>query len=319
MKYRLVFLTDPLSQLHAYKDSTVAMMLEAQARGWEIHSTTLQGLFLENSQLFLTTQKIHLEDKAKDWFSLEEKETHPASFFHVIFMRKDPPFDTPYLHATYLLDHAVAAGTWVMNHPKALREYNEKMHTTWFPQCCVSSLVSQEASHLRKFIREEKDVILKPLDAMGGELIFRVKETEPNLSVILETITQRGTEYVMAQQYIPDIAKGDKRILMVNGEPIPYALARLPAPGETRGNLAAGGKPQAQPLSERDLWICKELGPSLREKGLFFVGLDVIGDYLTEINITSPTCIRELHKETGLNAASILLDAMALQLNHQRL
>jgi glutathione synthase len=223
-------------------------------------------------------------------------------------MRKDPPFDANYLYATYILEQAEAAGVYVLNKPQSLRDANEKMFTAWFPQCCIDTLVSRDASKIRQFLQEHKDIILKPLDGMGGASIFLVREQDPNLSVILETMTEHGQRFIMAQKYLPAIKYGDKRILMVNGEPVPYCLARIPASGESRGNLAAGGRGEGQALSARDRWIAEQVGPILKAKGLVFVGIDVIGDYLTEINVTSPTCVQELDKQFGLNISAQLMD-----------
>jgi glutathione synthase len=233
----------------------------------------------------------------------------------VILMRKDPPFDMEYIYSTYLLDIAQEAGVLVINHPQSVRDANEKLFTAWFPQCCPPTLVTRRKEWIKAFHQEQGDIILKPLDGMGGASIFKIAEGDPNFSVIVETLSHHGQQSVMAQRYLPDIVHGDKRILMIDGEPVPYALARIPAQGETRGNLAAGGRGEGRPLTDRDRWICEQVGPTLREKGLIFVGLDVIGDYLTEINVTSPTCIRELDKQFGLNIASDLLDAIDKRLS----
>jgi glutathione synthase len=228
----------------------------------------------------------------------------------IILMRKDPPFDMEYIYTTFLLERAEANGVLVVNKPQSLRDANEKMYTAWFPQCCPPTLVSRNAEQLRAFLQEQGDIILKPLDGMGGASIFRLQTGDPNTSVVIETLTQHQRRFIMAQQYIPEIIHGDKRILMINGEPVPYALARVPAQGETRGNLAAGGQGLGMELSERDYWICQQVGDTLRKKGLMFVGLDVIGDYLTEINVTSPTCIRELDAIYSLNISATLMDVI---------
>ncbi len=226
-------------------------------------------------------------------------------------MRKDPPFDMEYVYATYILEQAEARGVLVVNRAQSLRDANEKLFTAWFPQCCPPSLVTREQSRLRAFLDQERDMIIKPLGSMGGDSIFRVRQADPNVGVIFETLTQHGQRYALAQRYIPEISAGDKRILLIDGEPIPYALARIPAQGETRGNLAAGGTGEGVPLTERDRWICEQVAPTLREKGLIFVGLDVIGDYLTEINVTSPTCIRELDRIYDINIGETLMAAIA--------
>src|SRR5690606_28671205 len=236
----------------------------------------------------------------------------------VILMRKDPPFDNEYIYSTYILEEAEKQGTLVLNRPQSLRDCNEKIFATQFPQCCPPVLVSRTAAQLRAFHREHGDVIFKPLDGMGGSSIFRCREDDPNVGVILETLTRHGQQLIMAQRYIPEITQGDKRILVIDGEPVPYCLARVPAQGETRGNLAAGGTGIAQPLSEQDYWIVSQVAPTLREKGLVFVGLDVIGNYLTEINVTSPTCAREIDKAFDTDIGGRFMDAIARRLESVR-
>jgi glutathione synthase len=225
-------------------------------------------------------------------------------------MRKDPPFDMEYVYTTYLLERTQAGGVLVVNQPDSLRDANEKLFTAWFPQCTPPTLVTRQAAQIRAFLTEHGDIIVKPLGGMGGQSVFHLRQDDPNVNVVLETMTKRGTRFTMAQRFLPEIAQGDKRILMIDGEPVPYALARIPAPGDSRGNLAAGGRGEGRPLSERDRWICAQVGPTLRARGLVFVGLDVIGDYLTEINVTSPTCIRELDALYDLNIAAQVLDAV---------
>jgi glutathione synthase len=251
-----------------------------------------------------------------NWFELGEAEYRSLGELDVILMRKDPPFDNEYIYVTYILEAAERLGCLVVNRCQSLRDCNEKVFATQFPQCCPPVLVSGEREQLKAFYAEHKDVIFKPLDGMGGASIFRVREDDPNLNVILETLTLHGERTIMAQQYLPEIADGDKRILMIEGEPVPYCLARLPSQGETRGNLAAGGTGRAQPLSERDHWIAAQVGPSLRRRGLIFVGLDVIGDYLTEINVTSPTCIREIDAAFDTDIGSKLMDAIIERLRN---
>jgi glutathione synthase len=226
-------------------------------------------------------------------------------------MRKDPPVDQEYIYATYLLERAESMGAYVVNKPQSLRDANEKLFTAWFPQCCTETLVTREPKRVRAFLAEQGEIILKPLDGMGGTSIFHIRPNDPNLSVVLEIMTQYKTRHVMAQKYLPAIKDGDKRILVINGEPVPYCLARIPAQGESRGNLAAGGSAEGRPLTEQDRWIANQVGPTLREKGLVFVGLDVIGDTLTEINVTSPTCVQELDKQFGLNICGLLMDHIA--------
>lgn len=312
---KLGIVMDPIASIKPYKDSTFAMMLEAQRRQWEISYIEQPGMFLRDGRAFTRAQRIFVTDTRQDWWQFQgDSQVLPLAEFDAILMRKDPPFDLEYIYSTFLLEIAEATGVLVVNKPQSLRDANEKVYTAWFPQCCPPTLVSRDMKRLRSFAEEQHDAIFKPLDGMGGASIFRVKQGDPNLSVILETLTQHGRRTIMGQRYIPEITKGDKRILMIDGEPVPYALARIPAQGETRGNLAAGGRGEGRPLTERDKWLCQQVGPTLRAKGLLFVGLDVIGDYLTEINITSPTCIRELDEIFSLNIASQLFDVIAQKL-----
>lgn len=307
MSIRLGVLMDPIQQIKTYKDSTFAMLLEAQARGWEIHYMEQNDLNLRNETVFANASLLQLKDDPKDWFSFTASREIDLSDLDVILMRKDPPFDMHYIYTTYLLE---ISGTLIVNNPQALRDANEKLSTAWFPQCCAPSLVSSRLAHFKTFIEEHRDVIVKPLDGMGGASIFRIRENDPNKNVILETMTNHGRHFIMAQRYIPEISEGDKRILIVNGKPVPYALARIPRDGEHRGNLAAGGEGVGVPLSDRDLWICDQLSNELTHRGILFAGIDVIGDYLTEINITSPTCIRELDKIYDLNISALLMDSI---------
>ena len=311
MTLRLGVVMDPIGSIKINKDSTFAMLLEAQARGWPIRYMEEHDLFLRDGELFARQRLLKLFDNAGRWFEWGEESTESLSALDVILMRKDPPFDMEYIYTTYLLERAEDAGVLVVNKPRSLRDANEKLFTAWFPQCTPPTLVTRSAAHIRGFLAEHGDIILKPLGGMGGESVFRLRRGDPNTSVALETLTADETRFAMAQRFIPEIAQGDKRILLVDGEPIPYALARIPAEGETRGNLAAGATGVGVPLSERDRWICTQVGPVLREKGLLFVGLDVIGDYLTEINVTSPTCIRELDRLYGLHISAGLMDAIA--------
>jgi glutathione synthase len=313
---RLGVVMDPIGSINIKKDSTFAMLLEAQARGWELHYMELGDLFLRDGVAFARRRSLKVFEDSSRWFEFGPETTSALSELDVILMRKDPPFDMEYVYATYLLEQAEAAGVLVVNKPRSLRDANEKLFTAWFPQCTPPTLVTRQAALIRDFLAEHQDIILKPLDGMGGASVFRLRREDPNVTVVLETLTHKETRFAMAQRFIPDITQGDKRILMIDGEPIPYALARIPAAGETRGNLAAGGTGVGLPLSDRDRWICREVGPALRERGLLFVGLDVIGDYLTEINVTSPTCIRELDKLYGLHISAQLLDAIAKRLKH---
>ena len=254
--------------------------------------------------------RLRVFDDPQHWFDLGEKVTRPITDVEAILMRKDPPFDMEYIYSTYLLEQAQANGVLIINDPQSLRDANEKVFTAWFPQCCPPTLVTRQKHLIKDFQQTHGDIILKPLDGMGGASIFRINQGDPNFSVIVETLSEHGKRSVMAQKYLPAIKDGDKRILLINGEPVPYALARIPAEGETRGNLAAGGRAEGRPLTDRDRWICEQVGPKLREKGLIFVGLDVIGDYLTEINVTSPTCIRELDRQFGINIGADLMTAI---------
>jgi glutathione synthase len=290
------------------KDTSFAMLLEAQARGWELHYMELNDLFLRNGRAYARTRTLTVQRDAQQWHQFISEQDIPLDQLNVIMMRKDPPFDQEYIYATYLLERAESMGVYVVNKPQSLRDANEKLFTAWFPQCCAETLVAREPARIRSFLLEQGEIILKPLDGMGGTSIFHLRQTDPNISVILETMTQYNSRYVMAQKYLPEIKDGDKRILMINGVAVPYALARIPAQGETRGNLAAGGHAEGRPLTEQDLWIANQVGPTLREKGLVFVGLDVIGDKLTEINVTSPTCAQELDQQFGLNIAGLLMD-----------
>lgn len=311
----LAVLMDPLGSINIKKDSTLAMLLEAQKRGWTIQYMEQRDLMLLDGKAKAYMRTLTLDMKRSPWFELTEPVLQDLGTIDVILMRKDPPFDMEYIYCTYLLELAEAAGTLIVNKPRSLRDANEKLFTAWFPQCTPPTLVSRLPAQIREFHREYKDIILKPLDGMGGASIFRITEADPNTNVIIETLTDHGHRFTMAQKFIPEISKGDKRILMIDGEPVPYALARIPASGETRGNLAAGGKGVGVELSDRDRWICKEVGQTLRERGMIFVGLDIIGDYLTEINVTSPTCIRELDNIYQLNISAQLLDSISSKLS----
>jgi glutathione synthase len=301
---------DPIGSINIKKDSTFALLLAAQARGWTIHYMEQADLFLRDGATYARTRALTVRDDPQDWFAGGAEQTLPLAQLDVIFMRKDPPFDMEYVYTTYLLERAQAGGVLVVNQPDSLRDANEKLFTAWFPQCAPPTLVTRQAAQIRAFLTEHGDIIVKPLGGMGGQSVFHLHQDDPNVNVVLETMTERGTRFTMAQRFLPEIAQGDKRILMIDGEPVPYALARIPAPGDSRGNLAAGGRGEGRPLSERDRWICAQVGPALRARGLVFVGLDVIGDYLTEINVTSPTCIRELDALYDLNIAAQVLDAV---------
>lgn len=286
------------------------MLLAAQARGWTLFYMEQQDLYQSAGVARAKMRPLQVFANPEKWFELDAEIDAPLSDLNVILMRKDPPFDMEFVYSTYLLEQAEAAGVLVVNRPQSLRDCNEKLFATLFPQCTPPTLVSRRPDIIRAFAAEHGDVILKPLDGMGGTSIFRHRVGDPNLSVILETLTALGTQQIMAQAYLPAIKDGDKRILMIDGEPVPYCLARIPASGETRGNLAAGGRGEARELSERDRWIAAQVGPTLREKGLLFVGLDVIGEHLTEINVTSPTCIREIDNAYGTQIGVQLMDAI---------
>jgi len=301
---------DPIGSINYDKDSSLAMLLAAQARGWELHYMEMSDLQLVEGETRAWMRPLRVFADAGHWYELGEGVLRPLHELDVVLMRKDPPFDMEYIYATYLLEQAERKGTLVVNRPQSLRDANEKVFTANFPQCTPPTLITRRAEQIRAFLQQHRDVILKPLEGMGGASIFKIGSGDPNTSVIIETLTAHGSRYAMAQRFIPEIAAGDKRVLLIDGEPVPYALARIPAEGELRGNLAAGGHGVGIPLTERDYWICEQVAPTLREKGLIFVGLDIIGDYLTEINVTSPTCIRELDKQYGLDIAGQLMEAI---------
>jgi len=305
---------DPIDSICPAKDSTLAMLLEAQVRGYELHYMEQHDVSIREGVSYGTSRTLSVSDDNKDWFELGDTRTRPLHELNVILMRKDPPFDMEYVYTTYALELAEKNGSLVINKPQSLRDVNEKLFISWFPQCCATTLICRDRQQLRDFIDEQKNVVVKPLDGMGGESVFRTAIDDPNKSVIIDTITHNGKRSVMAQRYIAEISAGDKRILVIDGEPIPYALARIPAAGESRGNLAAGGTGKGVELSERDRWICQQVGPELRQRGLVFVGLDVIGDYLTEVNVTSPTCIRQLDSIYNLNISATLFDAIERKL-----
>lgn len=309
-KYALGVIMDPISKINPNKDTTFAMLLAAQHRDWPIFYMEQTDLFMQQDQVCAKMRRLQVTDQSKNYFEFGKEIVQGLDQLAVILMRKDPPVDMQYIYTTQLLDKVEQQGVLVVNKPQSLRDFNEKLFTTHFPQCCVPSLVTHSIAMVQKFIEEHKDIIVKPLDGMGGFSIFRLRKDDPNINVTLEMLTANNQRYMLAQQYIPEITQGDKRILMIDGKPVPYALARIAPKGETRANLAVGGKGVGIPLSARDHWICEQVGPVLKEKGLYFVGLDVIGDYLTEINITSPTGIRELDKQFKLNIAASCLDSI---------
>ncbi len=308
---RLGILMDPIGSIKVKKDSSFAMLLAAQQRGWKLLYMEQANLFLRDGRVYAQLRTLRVQDDPENWFEFDAPHTEALEKLDILLMRKDPPFDMEYIYTTHLLDRAEAEGVLVVNKPASLRDCNEKLYTAWFPDCCAPTLVTRSHAQLREFLVEHSDIVMKPLHGMGGESIFRLRADDPNTGVILETLTEHGQRFAMAQRFIPEISTGDKRILMIDGEPVPYALARIPAKGESRGNLAAGGRGEGVELSAHDRWICAQVGPALRERGLTFVGLDVIGDYLTEINVTSPTCIRELDKLYRLDIAGQLMDCLA--------
>lgn len=309
---RIGILMDPIESIKPYKDTTFAMMLAAQKRGWQLEYMELPDLYLENGVPRARMQAITVRDKMSDWATLEDSKDQALGDLDVILMRKDPPFDMEYVYATYILDRAKEAGAMVVNDPQSLRDINEKAYTAWFPHCCPPTLITRSMDRIKQFQKDHGKIVVKPLDGMGGRSIFIVTEEDLNRNVILESITDEERTFAMAQKFIPGIAEtGDKRILVVNGIPVPYALARIPAKGESRGNLAAGGSSKGVPLTERDHWLVKEIAPTLKKKGILFAGLDVIGDHVTEINVTSPTCVRELDKEFDLDIAGDLIEILS--------
>ncbi len=314
MNIKLGIVMDPIGQINVKKDSSLAMLLEAQSRGYQLYYMEMQDLYLKNGRVHATMKSLQVQNDTESWYQFGEQWDTPLAELDVILMRKDPPFDTEFIYATYMLERAEIEGTLIVNKPQSLRDANEKLFTAWFAELTPETLVSRSSNKLRRFYAEHQDVILKPLDGMGGASVFRIKPGDGNLNVIIETLTHNGSRYAMAQKYIPEISAGDKRILMVNGEPIPYCLARIPANGETRGNLAVGGHGEARPLTESDRHIAETLAPVLKEKGLYFVGIDVIGDKLTEINVTSPTCIREIEDAFDINISGKLMDCIEQEL-----
>ncbi len=302
---------DPIGSIKYHKDSTLAMLLAAQARGWQLRYLEMQDLHLRDGVAYGNARPLQVFADQRRWFELGDELEMPLGELDVLLMRKDPPFDMEYIYATYLLEQAEATGCLVVNKAQSLRDANEKLFTAWFPQCTPPTLVTSDKQRIRRFLAEQGEIIVKPLGGMGGASVFHIRDGDLNTNVIIETLTDNGARYAMAQRFLPEIAQGDKRILLIDGEPVPYALARIPTQGELRGNLAAGGSGVGVPLTERDRWICAQVAPILRAKGLLFVGLDVIGDHLTEINVTSPTCIRELDKQFGLDIAGQLMDAIA--------
>ena len=305
---------DPIASINFEKDTTLALLLAAQKHGYEIFYMEQADLYLDNSEPYAKMGRLKVYDHPEKWFDLEKSSPQHLSQLDVILMRKDPPFDSEFIYSTYILEAAERLGTLIVNRPQSLRDCNEKVFATHFPQCTPPLIVSRDQALLSAFLEDHEEVVYKPLDGMGGTSIFRVKRGDQNLNVILETLTADGKNTIMAQKYLPEITSGDKRILVVDGVVIPYCLARIPPKGEFRGNLAVGGTGLVKPLSERDLWIAEQVSPVLKEKGLIFVGLDVIGDYLTEINVTSPTCVREIDKLHNTAIGEALMKAIEVRL-----
>ena len=310
MSLRVAVLMDPIESIHVEKDSSFAMLLEAQRRGHDLLYLTPASLALRDAAPWAHARALRVRDDARDWFTLDAPQWVDLRAADIILARKDPPFDAQYLYDTMVLELAQAGGALVVNDPRALRDANEKLFALHFPQCIPPTLVARDVTEFKRFAAEHERIVLKPLDGMGGRSIFVSRRDDPNLNVIMETLTDGGRYFAMAQKYLPEIRGGDKRILLIDGEPVPYALARIPQGDEFRGNLARGGKGVGMPLTEREGWIAAQVGPELVRRGLRFVGLDVIGDYLTEVNVTSPTCIRELDAQFKLNIAGQLFDAL---------
>ena len=311
---KLGVVMDPIESINIKKDSTFEMIWQAQLLGWQIEYFEMDDLSIDNGRALGSARTLTAFQNNEHWFELSEARTVELGELDAILMRKDPPFDMEFVYSTYILELAEQQGALVVNSPAALRDCNEKAYCAWFPQVCPETLITRSAQQLRDFLTLHTDIILKPLDGMGGASIFRVQKDSANISVIIETLTKHGSNYAMAQRYLPEITQGDKRILMVNGEPVDYSLARIPAKGETRGNLAAGGRGVAQELSDSDRAIAAVVGPELRKRNILFAGLDVIGDRLTEINVTSPTCIKEINAQFGTNIALDLLRAIEAKL-----
>ena len=312
---RLVVMMDPIASIKPAKDTTLAMLLAAQKRGWELWYAEQRDLWLRDGVAHARLRPIRVKDDPRAWFELGEAHTAPLAGFDVVLMRKDPPFDMEYIYTTYILERAEDQGVLVVNRPQGLRDMNEKVYTAWFPQCCAPTLITRDMADMHAFLREHLKIVCKPLHGMGGRSIFVVDRGDKNANVVFETLTEYGSRYAIVQKYIPDIvATGDSRILVIDGEPAPYALARIPSESDNRGNLAAGARGEGRELTERDRWLVGQIGPTLRQRGMLFVGLDVIGGFVTEINVTSPTGVRELDKQFKTEIASLLMDAIERRL-----
>jgi glutathione synthase len=310
-RVRLVVVMDPIGAIKPAKDSTLGVLLAAQARGWQLFYAEQKDLWLRDGVALGSLAPLKVFDDLANWFTLGQAQHGKLGEFDVILMRKDPPFDTEYIYTTYILERAQIQGALVCNRPQGLRDMNEKVYTAWFPECCAPTLITRDMHAMGEFLREQGKAVCKPLDGMGGKSIFVLEQGDKNRNVVFETLTGYGTRYAIMQRYLPEIVTaGDCRIILVNGEPVPFALQRIPTAEDNRGNLAAGARAESRPLNQRDRWLCAQIGPKLRAAGMLFVGLDVIGDYVTEINVTSPTGIRELNKKHGVDIGAMLVDAI---------
>jgi glutathione synthase len=310
-RVRLVVVMDPIEAIKPAKDSTLAILLAAQARGWQLFYAEQKDLWLRDGIAWGHLAPLQVFDDLGAWFTRGESQSAKLGEFDVILMRKDPPFDMEYVYCTYILDRARLQGALVCNRPQGLRDMNEKVYTAWFPECCAPTLITRDMHDMAEFLLEHGKAVCKPLDGMGGKSIFVLEQGDKNRNVVFESLTDYGTRYAIVQRYLPQIVTaGDCRVILVDGEPVPFALMRIPMPDDNRGNLAAGARAESRPLNERDRWLCSQIGPKLKAAGMIFVGLDVIGDFVTEINVTSPTGIRELNKKHGVDIGGMLVDAI---------
>jgi glutathione synthase len=315
-RVRLVVVMDPIEAIKPAKDSTLAILLAAQARGWQLYYAEQKDLWLRDGIAWGHLAPLQVFDHPDTWFSRGPRQSDKLGEFDVILMRKDPPFDMEYIYSTYILDRAQLQGALVCNRPQGLRDMNEKVYTAWFPECCAPTLVTRDMHDMGEFLREHGKAVCKPLDGMAGKSIFVLEQGDKNRNVVFESLTGYGTRYAIVQRYLPQIVTaGDCRVILVDGEPVPFVLKRIPLPDDNRGNLAAGARAESRPLNERDRWLCSIIGPKLKEAGMMFVGLDVIGDFVTEINVTSPTGIRELNKKHDLDIGGMLVDAIQRKLS----
>ncbi|HVN42166.1 MAG TPA: glutathione synthase [Steroidobacteraceae bacterium] len=315
---RVAVVMDPIEDIKPAKDTSLAMMLAAQRRGWSLDYLELRHLWLRDGVALGRARSIAVQDNLDDWFTLGEERTKALGEFDVILMRKDPPFDTEYIYSTYILERAELQGAFVVNRPQGLRDMNEKVFTAWFPECCAPTLITRDMSDMNAFLQEHGRIVCKPLYGMGGRSIFVVDLGDKNANVVFETLSDYGQRFAIVQRYIPDIVEtGDSRVIVIDGEPVPYALARIPSAADNRGNLAAGAKGVGRALNERDRWLVGQIGSELRRRGMLFVGLDVIGGFVTEINVTSPTGVRELDRQFGLDIGGTLMDAIERRLSQR--